>query len=182
MAHAAEALYAPSRTPATDTMALEGFEAFAKGIKTVVAAPSDLDARLQTLRGAWSCGRVLGQVDMGLHHKLCHTLGGAFDLPHAQTHAIILPHAIAYNARSAPTELQPIADMLESDTPGRALYDFAREINAPRALRDIGLREQDLDSATALATQSPYPNPHPVTQTDIHALLKAAWAGAPPAF
>ncbi|MEM9438758.1 MAG: maleylacetate reductase, partial [Pseudomonadota bacterium] len=182
MAHAAEALYAPNRTDHTDALARRGFEAFANGLPDVLKEPRKLTARLETQRGAWACGRVLGLVGMALHHKLCHTLGGSFGLPHAETHAIILPHAIAYNARSAANELTPITDILGGENPGQALYDFANRMGAPLALKDLGLKEADLEKAASLAVQKPYPNPHPVTEADILALLRAAWAGNAPAF
>jgi maleylacetate reductase len=180
MAHAAEALYATDRTPQTTAMAIKGLKAFVDGLPKVMADPLDLAAREETQRGAWACGTVLGQVGMALHHKLCHTLGGSFDLPHAETHAILLPHAIAYNARAAREQLQPICDLLGGDNAGTALHDFAKSLNAPTALRDLGLRIEDLDRAAELATTKPYPNPQPVTRDDIRALLQAAWAGDAP--
>lgn len=180
MAHAAEALYATDKTPQTTAMAIEGLKAFVHGLPKVMADPTDLMAREETQRGAWACGTVLGQVGMALHHKLCHTLGGSFDLPHAETHAILLPHAIAYNARAASENLQPICDLLGGDNAGTALRDFATSLNAPTALRDLGLQSEDLDRAAELATTKPYPNPQPVTRDDIRALLQAAWAGDAP--
>lgn len=180
MAHAAEALYAPDRAPETTAMAIDGLKAFVDGLPKVIANPTDLAAREATQRGAWACGTVLGQVGMALHHKLCHTLGGSFDLPHAETHAIVLPHAIAYNAQTAGDLLVPICDLLGGDNAGLALHDFAKKMNAPLALRDLGLRESDLDRAADIATTKPYPNPHPVTRADIRALLQAAWAGETP--
>jgi alcohol dehydrogenase class IV len=180
MAHAAEALYATDRTPETTAMAIDGLKAFVDGLPKVLHDPSDLAAREATQRGAWACGTVLGQVGMALHHKLCHTLGGSFDLPHAETHAIILPHAIAYNARAVAKELQPICDLLGGDNAGTALHGFAKSMNAPTALRDLGVTEADLDLAADLATTKPYPNPQPVTRDDIRALLQAAWAGDTP--
>ncbi|MFO6463410.1 maleylacetate reductase [Jannaschia sp. KMU-145] len=180
MAHAAEALYSPDRTDESDRLAVEGLQAFVTGLPAVVAAPGDVAARAATQRGAWACGTVLGRVGMALHHKLCHTLGGAFGLPHAETHAIILPHAIAYNARSAAAELRPICTLLGGEQAGPALHRFAAGLGAPLALRDLGLEEADLDRAADLATTKPYPNPHPVTRGDIRALLQAAWAGDEP--
>lgn len=180
MAHAAEAIYAPNRNAGSDALAVQGLAAFVTGLPQVLADPTNLRAREETLRGAWACGTVLGQVGMGLHHKLCHTLGGSFDLPHADTHAIILPHAIAYNARSAAALLAPICELLGGDNAGLALYTFAKSLGAPLALRDLGLKETDLDRATMLATSKPYPNPHRVTAPDIRALLQAAWAGHAP--
>ncbi|WP_436398970.1 maleylacetate reductase [Roseobacter sp. S98] len=180
MAHAAEALYATDRTAATDSLATDGLRAFADGLPRVLQSPEDTGAREETLRGAWACGTVLGQVGMALHHKLCHTLGGAFDLPHADTHAVILPHAISYNAEAAAEALRPICEIFGGSAPGAALHRFAAGMNAPVALRDLGLREADLDHAADLATRRPYPNPRSMTRSDIRALLQAAWAGGAP--
>ena len=180
MAHAAEALYATDRTTETTELAITGLRAFVDALPAVLANPDDLDAREATQRGAWACGTVLGQVSMGLHHKLCHTLGGSFNLPHAETHAIILPHAIAYNARAAAADLQPICELLSGVNAGTSLYEFAKRMNAPNSLHDLGLSEHDLDRAADLATTKPYPNPQPFTRTDIRALLQDAWAGDTP--
>ena len=180
IAHAAEALYATNRTNDSDALAMQGMRHFADGLPDVLHDPADTDAREKTLRGAYACGAVLGQVGMALHHKLCHTLGGSFDLPHAETHAIILPHAIHYNAGAVPALLAPVAETFGGDAPGPALFDFAQQMGAPTALRDLGLAARDLDRAADLATQKPYPNPAPVTRAGIRTLLQAAWEGAPP--
>jgi maleylacetate reductase len=182
MAHAAEGLYAKDRNPVSTLLAIEGLQAFKASLGRVVANPDDLDARGQTLYAAWLCGTVLNQVGMALHHKLCHTLGGSFDLPHAEIHAVILPHAIAFNARAAGEELAPITDIFGGGTPGDALYQFAKELDAPLSLRELGLAQADLTKAAELATTKPYWNPQPVTKDDISALLAAAWRGDPPAF
>ncbi|MCF1473566.1 MULTISPECIES: maleylacetate reductase [Rhizobium/Agrobacterium group] len=180
MAHAAEGLYAQNRTPLTTLMAFEGLRAFRDALPRVLKDPSDLKARGETLYGAWLCGTVLGQVGMALHHKLCHTLGGSFDLPHAETHAVILPHAIAYNSVAAQGELRPLAELFGGQEAGAALYGFARTSHAPMALKDLGLKESDLDWAADLAAQNPYWNPRPVEREAIRRLLQAAWAGEPP--
>lgn len=180
MAHAAEGLYARNRSPLSTLMAIEGLRAFRDALPGVVAEPEDLRARGETLYGAWLCGTVLGQVGMALHHKLCHTLGGSFDLPHAETHAIILPHAIGFNEMAVPRLLAPIADIFGGATAGRALHDFAVAMKAPRALRDLGLGEVDLDRAADIATENAYWNPRPVERDALRRLLHAAWAGEPP--
>lgn len=180
MAHAAEALYSQTRNPISTMLAMEGLKAFKNALPKVLENPGDLDVRGETLYGAWLCGTVLGQVGMALHHKLCHTLGGTFNLPHAETHAIVLPHAIAFNARAVPDQLQPICDIYGGDNAGQALYNFAKSLDAPMALKDLGVSETDLDRATELATTNPYWNPQPVEANAIRALLQAAWAGAPP--
>ena len=182
MAHAVEGLYAQNRNPVSTLMAIEGLEAFANALPRVVQNPQDLEARGQTLYGAWLCGSVLGQVGMALHHKLCHALGGSFDLPHAETHAVILAHAVGFNARAAGRELEPVAQIFGADHPGLALHQFAKALGAPLSLRDIGMKRDDLERAADLAAANPYWNPKPVSRDDILTLLQAAWAGDPPAF
>lgn len=181
MAHAAEGLYARDRSPLSSLMAVEGLRAFRDSLPQVRARPDDVSARGQTLYGAWLCGTVLGQVGMALHHKLCHTLGGSFDLPHAETHAVILPHALAFNAVAVPDLLAPVMDLFGHGDPGLGLWHFARDAGAPLALRDLGLKEADLDRAADLASANPYWNPRPVTRDGIRGLLQAAWAGDRPA-
>lgn len=180
MAHAAEALYAQNRNPVSSMLAAEGLEAFVSALPKVMEAPHDVEARARTLYGAWLCGTVLGQVGMALHHKLCHTLGGSFDLPHAETHAVVLPHAIAFNEREVPDLLAPLAALLDAEHAGTALHRFARRIGAPVSLRELGLDAADLDRAADLATQNPYWNPRKVERDGIRALLDAAWSGAEP--
>ncbi|NEX46642.1 maleylacetate reductase [Pseudotabrizicola algicola] len=179
MAHAAEGLYARDRSPISSLMAVEGLRAFRDSLPKIMAKPDDLTARGESLYGAWLCGTVLGQVGMALHHKLCHTLGGSFDLPHAETHAIILPHAIGFNAAAVPDLLAPLADLFGA-APGAGLWRFAQQNGAPMALRDLGLSESDLDRAADLASANPYWNPRPVTREAVRHLLQAAWAGDRP--
>ena len=182
MAHAAEALYAENRNPVSTMIAIEGLRAFAEGLPKVIEDPNNLDARGKTLYGAWLCGTVLGQVGMALHHKLCHTLGGSFDLPHAQTHAIILPHTLAFNSQAVPELLQPVCEIFGGNNAGISMYDFARQMNAPMRLKDIGLAENDLEKAADIATQKPYWNPQPVEREAVKKLLQAAWSGEKPTF
>jgi maleylacetate reductase len=177
MAHAVEALYAQGRNPLTSTLAREGFMALWDGLPKVVASPADLGARSATQYGSFLCGMVLGQVGMSLHHKLCHTLGGSFGLPHAETHAVILPHAMAYNHGAAGLEVLALGD-----DPARAVHEFAARLGAPLALRDLGLAEADLDRAAELAMQAAYWNPRPLNRLALRALLGRAWAGDPPEF
>jgi maleylacetate reductase len=181
IAHAVEALYARDRNPLSTILAMEGIRAFGRALPQVIENPANLTARSETLYGAWLCGTVLGQVGMALHHKLCHTLGGSFNLPHAETHAVILPHAVAYTEPAVADLLRPVAEALGGATAGAALYSFAARMGAPMALRDLGLKEADLDKATQIATSKPYWNPRPVDPAPLRALLARAWAGEPPA-
>ena len=180
MAHSAEGLYARDRNPIATAIALESLSAFVSALPRLVRDPRDREARGEALYGAWLCGTVLGQVGMALHHKLCHVLGGSFGLPHAETHAIVLPHAIAHNQAGAARELAPLARLLGTDDAGQGLQAFARGLGAPLALRDLGLAEADLDRAARIATENPYWNPTPVTRDGIRQLLQNAWAGARP--
>lgn len=180
IAHAAEGLYAVDGNPVMDLMAEEGIRALAASLPGVRANPRDIEARGQGLYGAWLCGSVLGAVGMALHHKLCHTLGGSFNLPHAETHTIVLPHALAYNAPAAPEAMRRIARALGAADAAQAVYDLARDNGAPVALRDLGLRAQDLDTACDIALQNQYPNPRPLERKAIRALLQDAFDGRRP--
>ncbi|KAI3611533.1 Maleylacetate reductase (plasmid) [Cupriavidus necator H850] len=180
MAHAVEAVYARDRNPVSSMLAVEGVRALRDALSVIVADPRNADARGEALYGSWLCGTVLGTVGMSLHHKLCHTLGGTFDLPHAETHAIVLPHAAAYNVSAAADTLRPLADLFGGDL-GPGLYDFARSLGAPVALKDLGLKADQLDLAADLAAKNPYWNPRPVERDAIRALLQRAWEGSRPA-
>ena len=109
IAHAAEGLYAPDRNSLVEAMAEEGIRTAAAAIPRLERDPRDLEARGDALVAAWLCGTVMGSITVGLHHKLCHTLGGSFDLPHAEVHAVILPRAMAYNASAATSAMARIA-------------------------------------------------------------------------
>ena len=180
MAHAAEALYAKDRSNRSTELAIEGLQHFVTSLPVVLTDPGDLVARENTLRGAWACGTVLGNVGMALHHKLCHTLGGSFDLPHAQTHAVILPHAIAYNAYAVADLLDPVVVMFEGLDAGSAIWDFAKSLDAPLSLRELGMKECDLEKAAEIAVKNPYWNPREITRKGILQLLINAWAGSAP--
>jgi maleylacetate reductase len=180
IAHAVEALYAQDKNPIIDLVALEGIGALGRALPRIIEHPDDREARAQALYGAWLCGTCLGSVGMSLHHKLCHVLGGAFDLPHAETHAIVLPHAVQYNARAVPDVMARVAAALGAQSAARGLYDLAGRVGASRALRDLGMPEAGIDKATALAIANPYWNPRPLEEGALRSLLRAAWAGTPP--
>jgi alcohol dehydrogenase class IV/protocatechuate 3,4-dioxygenase beta subunit len=180
LAHAVEALYSPQANPITDSMALDAISRIARGLPAVVSHPSDVDARGDLLQAAWLAGTCLATVGMGLHHKLCHTLGGSFDLPHAPTHTVILPHAMAYNAPAAPGAMARIAEALGvSDAPS-GVFDLVVRAGGPASLRELGMAESDLARAAELATAEPYPNPRELTHDGVEDLLRAAWRGERP--
>jgi maleylacetate reductase len=181
IAHAAEGLYAHDGNPITALMAEEGIRASAAALFPLASDPQDIEARSDALYGAWLCGSVLGTVSMGLHHKLCHTLGGSFNLPHAETHTVILPHAMAYNAATAPEAMQRIARALGAtgDAPN-ALFHLARRCGAPVSLAAIGMPADGLDRAADLAAAAPYPNPRPLERGALRSLLQRAFDGLPP--
>ncbi|HYM02362.1 MAG TPA: maleylacetate reductase [Stellaceae bacterium] len=180
IAHCVEALYAEDANPITSLMAAEGIRALARALPIVVREPGNLEARGDALYGAWLAGSALGAVAMGLHHKLCHTLGGSFNLPHAEVHTVILPHAIAYNRDAAPEAMKAIATALGAADAAGGLYDLAQRIGAPLALKDIGMPADGLERAARLATENPYYNPRPVDYAGVKQLLEDAFSGKRP--
>ena len=183
IAHAAEGLYAQDSNPVMDLMAEEGIRALASAIPLIKTNPHDLTARSDALYGAWLCGTVLGNVGMALHHKLCHTLGGSFNLPHAEVHTVILPHAMAFNSQAAPAAMQKISRALGGASAAQGLYDLAKNNGAPTSLKELGMSLQDVDKAAQIAMQNPYWNPRPIAAENAHAikqLLQHAWEGSAP--
>ena len=186
IAHAAEGLYAQDSNPVMELMAEEGIRAIAQALPIIRARKDDVAARGDALYGAWLCGAVLGNVGMALHHKLCHTLGGSFNLPHAEVHTVILPQAMAFNAVAAPDAMARIVRALGITgraTAGAGLFDLALNNGAQVALKDIGMRAEDLDRAADIAVSNPYWNPQPfglAQRGDIRQLLQRAYEGVRP--
>lgn len=180
IAHCVEALYAENANPVISLMAEEGIRALARSLPKIAHRPDDPEVRSDALYGAWLAGVALGAVGMALHHKLCHTLGGSFNLPHAETHTIVLPHAAAYNTAAATGPMTRIAAALGASDAAGGLYDLAAAVGAPLALKEIGLKESDLDRAADIATRNPYYNPRPISREGIRKLLDDAFHGYRP--
>ncbi len=174
IAHAVEGLYAVDGNPIVALLAEEGIRALAH------ALPQGKAGHDEALYGAWLCGTVLGSVSMALHHKLCHVLGGSFNLPHAETHTVVLPHAAAYNASSSPNAMHAIARALGASSAVGGLFDLAQKLNAPLALKDIGMPQSGLDTAADIAVSNPYPNPRALERSAIRQLLDDAYHGRRP--
>jgi maleylacetate reductase len=180
IAHAVEGLYAKDSNPIMDLMAEEGIRALAGALPALKQNPQDLEGRSQALYGAWLCGTVLGNVGMALHHKLCHTLGGSFNLGHAQVHTVVLPQALAYNAPAIPAAMTRLRRALGSDQPAAAIYDLARRHGAAYSLRELGLKSSDLERAADLAVENAYWNPRAIDRLGMRTLLQNAWEGTRP--
>lgn len=181
IAHAVEALYAQDANPIISNLAEQGIAVLARSLPRIVREPANYEARSDALFGAWACGTCLGSVGMALHHKLCHTLGGSFGMPHAETHTIILPHAVAYNAVAAPDAMKRVARALGVGDTAEGLFDLAKGLGTPVALKDVGMPETELDRAAELAVSNPYWNPQAIERAGIRRLLENAFHGRRPA-
>jgi len=181
IAHAVEGLYSEQANPVMSLMAEECIRALSSALPRVVADQSDIEAASDALYGAWLGGTVLGSVGMALHHKICHTLGGTFNLPHAEMHTIMLPHSVAYNRRAAPDAMHRVSRALGGAEAATGLYDLAKSLGAEMALSEIGMPQDGLAKAAKLAVQNPYYNPRPVTEAEILVTLENAFSGVRPA-
>ena len=179
MAHCVEALYAHDGNPIVSMMAEEGIRALASALPRVMENPKDIDARSDALYGAWLAGCTISTTSIALHHKLCHVLGGSFNLPHAETHSIVLPHAVRYN-ESAAEAMRRIERALGKRDAAAALYDLEKKLRLPLRLADIGMKEQDLERAARIAADAPYPNPRKVEYAPVLELLRHAYEGVRP--
>ncbi|MYS24281.1 maleylacetate reductase [Streptomyces sp. DvalAA-14] len=180
MAHAVEALYAQHHDPVAFLLAGEALDALVGALPVVAERPDDLNARAGALYGAWLAGTCLGMVGMALHHKVCHVLGGTFGLPHAETHAVLLPHAVGYNAPAAGPAMARIGRALPAPDAATGLFAFAARLGTPRSLRELGMPEAGIAQAADLVVQDGYWNPRPVDAAAVRTLLTRAWAGEPP--
>lgn len=178
LAHCVDSLWAPRADPINAAMASEGIRALSAGLSALNADPGDLRGREQTQYGAYLSAVAFASAGSGMHHKICHVLGGAYDLPHAQTHATVLPYVLAFNAPAAPEAASRIADALDSSDALEGLNQLRKRLKAPVALRDYGLKEADLPEAADLILKViPSSNPRKVTRQDLLILLHAAWNG-----
>lgn len=181
LAHCVDAMWAPKADPINAALAAEGIGSLRRGLPLVVADPAGLDGREPVLYAAYLSAAAFASAGSGLHHKICHVLGGAFNLPHAETHAVVLPHVLAFNAPQAPDAERRIAAALGSPDAVAGLEALRAELDAPRALRDYGFEERDIPEAAALVLEVVPPgNPRPVTEQDLRRLLTAAWSGERP--
>ena len=180
IAHAAEGLYARDANPVMSAIAEEGMRALVRGLPQLLVGGDAQEARADCLYGSWLCGVVLGNVGMGLHHKLCHTLGGTFNLPHAETHSVILPYVLAYNADAAPHAMARIAQLFSAANAAQAMFDFECGLGAPQSLKKLGMPESGLDLCAKMVAKEAYPNPEKVEEKRVRELLEQAYSGIRP--
>lgn len=181
LAHLVEARYAPDATPLTNLASAEGARSLAHALPRVADDPGDLDARAEALYGAWLAGWTLGMTTMGLHHKICHVLGGMFDLPHGPLHSAVLPYVAAFTEPAAPEALAAIAGALGSaGRAGPALAELADRIGAPTSLAALGMPASGIDRAAAAIVAGAPVHPRAVDPAALQTLLLAAYEGARP--
>jgi maleylacetate reductase len=178
IAHCAEALYAHDGNPIVSLMAEEGIRALASALPRIVSNPREMRSRSEALYGSWLAGMTISTTSVALHHKLCHVLGG-FGLPHAETHAVILPHALRYNSVAGEALRRIARAMHVEDAPG-GIWELEQRLGLPMKLADIGMKEADLERAARIAVQAPYPNPRPVEFAPVRELLQNAFEGKRP--
>ncbi|TCC40869.1 maleylacetate reductase [Kribbella speibonae] len=181
IAHCVEAVWTPKADPITELTAVEGLRALSTGLRDVLLAPDDLDARSNLLYGACLAGSALATAGTGLHHKLCHLLGGTYNLPHAETHAAVLPQVVRANAAAVPQATARLAAALGTEEPSglaAQLFDLYQAAGVATSLRDLGLTEAQV--AEAAAAFKPTDNPVPVTEDLVREILTRAWSGTRP--
>jgi alcohol dehydrogenase class IV len=179
IAHAAEALYAPNGNPLINLLALEGIKVLAESLPEIVSNPKSQSAREKAQYGAWLCGSCLGSVSMSLHHKLCHVLGGSFNLPHSETHTIVLPHALSYNAPAVPDAMAKLASVLPgSDGDAvKGLNVLLRKLKVKRGIKELGMKEEAVTAAADIVMANPCSNPRKLELNPVLELLRRCWAG-----
>jgi len=181
VAHAIDGFWAPRADPINRALGTEGLRALVPGLRAVHADPGSLAAREQTLYGAYLAAVAFASAGSGMHHKICHALGGTYGLPHAETHSVVIGYVLAFNAPYAPDAAERVASALgDGRSPAAGLQALRHEIGSPASLRSLGLREEDVGAAADVILPAiPPSNPRPVSRADLEGLLRAAWAGDP---
>lgn len=180
LAHGVDSMWGPRADPIDRASAQEGIRALAQALPIVAGDSNSLDGIEQTLYGAYLASVAFASAGSGMHHKICHVLGGMFDLPHAQTHAVVLPYVLAFNAPSAPEAEKRISDAFGTATANGGLAHLRKTVNAPTALRDFGMPKDGIARAVMPIMKAiPENNPTPVTEENLTTLLTAAFAGEP---
>ena len=180
MAHAVEALYARDANRLICGVAEECVRAMAQALPRIVVDPADPEPRAEAMEAGWLGGWCLANGGSALHHRLCHVLGGAFDLPHAETHTVLLPHVLAFNAKSAPDAVARLRQALEAEYPAELLFDLAQSLGAPGSLKALGMPRDGIDQAVDQVLADPPWNPAPIDKKALKALLTRAWRGDRP--
>ena len=179
IAHCVEALYAHDGNPIVSLMAEEGIRALSVSLPKITSDGKDIAARTDALYGSWLAGCTISTTSVALHHKLCHVLGG-FGLPHAETHSIVLPHAMQYNRDAATEAMRRVARAIETVDAPRGVYELEMRLGLPMKLADIGLKKDDIERAARIAAEAPYPNPRKVEYAPVLELLRNAYEGRRP--
>lgn len=186
LAHCVDSLWAPKSDPINRALALEGARALNLAMRAITMDPEGLDGREQALYGCYLAAVAFASAGSGLHHKICHVLGGTFDLPHAETHAVILPHVLRLNGPAVPDLDERLTAALSgSRAPGRtaidALLALNDEVGAPTGLGDYGFATADIPEAVdrILTAAADLSNPVPLTAANITSVLTNALTGAP---
>jgi maleylacetate reductase len=180
LAHAVDGFWAPRADPINRALGTESIAALIPGLRALAADPEDLGAREQTLYGAYLAAVAFASAGSGIHHKVCHVLGGAYNLSHAEMHAIVLPYVTAFNSPYAPEAAARIAAALGVRSAGTGLFRLREELGIVSSLAALGLNEADIpDAAHQALAAVPASNPRPVDAAAVESIIRAAWAGAP---
>jgi maleylacetate reductase len=178
LAHCVDSMWAPRADPINAALAGEGIRALAVALPAIARDPLGVEGRERALYGAYLSAVAFASAGSGLHHKICHVLGGAYNLPHAQTHAAVLPHVLRFNGPAVPKAEARMATAFGARSAGEGLERLCTELSARWTLKDLGLGQAELDTAAELVMPVvPPSNPRPVTVHDLVELLRAAWAG-----
>ncbi|CAN7501623.1 maleylacetate reductase [Pseudarthrobacter oxydans] len=181
LAHCVDSMWAPRADPINQALAAEGIRALNQGLPLIKDDPSSLLGREQALYGAYLSAVAFASAGSGMHHKICHVLGGAYNMPHAQTHATVLPYVLAFNAPYAPDAEVRIAAAFGADDALKGLNALRETLSAPKALKDHGLAEENIAEAVKLILPAiPGSNPRPVTEENLEELLRSAYSGTAP--
>ncbi len=181
LAHSVEALYAPAASPIVTALAWSSVRMILPALPRLKDRPTDPAERANLMCGSMLAGQALAGAAMGLHHKICHVIGGRHDLGHAELNSVMLPYALAYNLPHVPQVQAELGRLMGTAAPARALHHLQLALQCPRGLESLGVRADSLATIAEETAALRFGNPAPLQEQALLRMLQDAWTGAPPA-
>lgn len=189
LTHAIEGYTTQAAWELADTLNLKAIELIAKNLRKAVE--NDPDGREGMALGQYVTGMAFSNVGLGVVHGMAHPLSAFYDTPHGVANAVLLPYVMAFNAPYTGEKFREIAramgirnvDAMSQEEYRQAAIDAVRQLSKdvgiPQTLREIGVKEEDLEalSEAAMADVCTGGNPRPCSKELVWKVYKTAFNG-----
>lgn len=188
LTHAVEGYTTLGAWELADTLNLKAIELIARSLRQAVQ--NDAEGRRDMALGQYITGMAFSNVGLGLVHGMAHPLSAFYDTPHGIANAVLLPYVMQFNAESVGTKFAEIAEAMGADISNMSLIEatqtaidtvkqLSQDIGIPQTLKEIGVKEEDLDALAdaAMADVCTGGNPRKCTKELVLDVFKQAYNG-----